>query len=72
MSNGSLLIWDTGSYRVLPSKRQAETTDDELSSSDDVESGVDSNTQHENEKLITAFHNVSGSMSSVHDCDLCL
>jgi hypothetical protein len=67
---GSLLIWDTGTYEVLPRKKEGrnrkgtpspQTTDDEngASSSEDEASkpalGKSSEKQHENEKLIAAF-----------------
>ncbi|KAH7078203.1 DNA polymerase ligase-domain-containing protein [Paraphoma chrysanthemicola] len=67
---GSLLIWDTGTYEVLPRKHQGrnkkgmpspQTTDEEHSESDpgDEEAKTSIRTQseekHENEKLIEAF-----------------
>jgi hypothetical protein len=67
---GSLLIWDTGTYEVLPRKKEGrnrkgmpspQTTDDEndRSGSDDnvpkPSLGKQSGNQHENEKLVAAF-----------------
>jgi hypothetical protein len=67
---GSLLIWDTGTYEVLPRKKEGrnrkgmsspQTTDEESNgSSSDEETiksphGKASGIQHENEKLIAAF-----------------
>jgi hypothetical protein len=67
---GSLIIWDTGTYEVLPRKKEGgsrkgipspQTTDDEAEDStpDDGESIDTARTanvqKHENEKLITAF-----------------
>ncbi|KAF2031268.1 hypothetical protein EK21DRAFT_63664 [Setomelanomma holmii] len=67
---GSLLIWDTGTYEVLPRKKEGtrgrgmpspQTTDDEESESDSDSGmktpniGSPSGEEHENEKLITAF-----------------
>ena len=61
---GSLLIWDTGTYEVLPRTMKKsgipspQTTDDEAASDvSDVGRGsvVKSDRRHENEKLISAF-----------------
>lgn len=53
-STGSLLIWDTGEYEVLPYREpvKARTTDDELS---DPEYDKDGNVETESEKLFAAF-----------------
>lgn len=53
-ATGSLLIWDTGEYEVLPYREpvKARTTDDELS---DSESDVESNVETDSGKLFTAF-----------------
>jgi hypothetical protein len=67
---GSLLIWDTGTYEVLPRKKKPgskkgipspQTSDDEAEDSD-IDQKISrsttkavSDTKHENEKLITAF-----------------
>lgn len=53
-ATGSLLIWDTGEYEVLPYREPAKapTTDDELSES---EPDVESNVETESEKLFAAF-----------------
>lgn len=61
MKTGSLLIWDTGTYSILPRKTlnnqpSPQTTDDE--SDDDIPSNpvnIIADTQHDNEKLIEAF-----------------
>jgi hypothetical protein len=53
-ATGSLLIWDTGEYEVLPrkmGKSKAAMTDDEMT---DPEDGVD-DTRYQNEKLVDAF-----------------
>ena len=58
MKTGSLLIWDTGTYSVLPSKKSQtefpspQTTDDE--SEADKDATRDS--RYNNDKLIEAFH----------------
>lgn len=64
---GSLLIWDTGTYSVLPRKKTAnrppspQTTDDGNDSSDSepdtaaIRPSKRSDAKHENEKLIEAF-----------------
>jgi hypothetical protein len=67
---GSLLIWDTGTYEVLPRKQKSssrkgipspQTTDDEAEDSDTDDetpksaTGIESIEKHENEKLISAF-----------------
>ena len=60
--SGSLLIWDTGHYEVLPSQRQERTTDDECSSPEsDGKILAPDRTRHENEKLMAAFQSVSPS-----------
>jgi hypothetical protein len=53
-TTGSLLIWDTGEYEVLPYKEpiEARTTDDELS---DAGTDVQVNAQTNNEKLFAGF-----------------
>jgi hypothetical protein len=53
-ATGSLLIWDTGEYEVLPYREQvaARTTDDELS---DADTDVEANTQTNSEKLFAGF-----------------
>lgn len=53
-ATGSLLIWDTGEYEVLPYKQpvEARTTDDELS---DADTDVQVNTQTDSEKLFAGF-----------------
>lgn len=60
MKTGSLLIWDTGTYSVLPRKKNEkempspQTTDDEFDQDD--RSGLKlRDERHENEKLIEAF-----------------
>jgi hypothetical protein len=65
---GSLLIWDTGTYEVLPRKKigrgitTPQTTDDERASSDsssdcrlEVHKNKTEDGEHENNKLIAAF-----------------
>ncbi|KIW07335.1 uncharacterized protein PV09_02184 [Verruconis gallopava] len=57
-ATGSLLIWDTGEYEVLPRKalgREALTTDDELSEHELTAGDASSKERHENEKLMEAF-----------------
>ena len=62
--SGSLLIWDTGRYEVLPSKRQERTTDDERSSPENNGKILaPDQARHENEKLIAAFQSVSRSQA---------
>ncbi len=53
-STGSLLIWDTGEYEILPSKaeKNKRSTDDELSDGDAKDS-IDSRTQ--SERLFASF-----------------
>jgi hypothetical protein len=53
-STGSLLIWDTGEYQVLPrkTKKVGRNTDDEDDSENEYMSG---DKTHENEKLVHAF-----------------
>lgn len=55
-STGSLLIWDTGEYEILPRKMptQAQTTDEESDSSYQSEVRATSKVE-ENEKLMIAF-----------------
>ena len=63
-STGSLLIWDTGEYEMLPYREKLEeVTDDELSGDSDGDSNPSSNLS-DSEKLHAAFRNVS--VSSVH------
>jgi hypothetical protein len=58
-ATGSLLIWDTGEYSVLPRHKKAIETDDEISSSDSKENGTSSSDlQSESEKLFQAFQTV--------------
>jgi hypothetical protein len=54
-STGSLLIWDTGEYEVLPYRElpKARTTDDELSDSEAQADGISCAT--ESEKLFAGF-----------------
>jgi hypothetical protein len=57
-ATGSLLIWDTGEYEVLPRKtkgKQAAYTDDECSDHEPRQHVYEHNSQPENEKLIHAF-----------------
>lgn len=60
-STGSLLVWDTGEYEMLPYRENVEkVTDDELSG----DSGGNSNPSlnlSDSEKLHAAFRNVGGS-----------
>ncbi|KAK3723198.1 hypothetical protein LTR37_001921 [Vermiconidia calcicola] len=52
-ATGSLLIWDTGEYEVLPRKeRRAPATDDELSDDDSLPS---TDRRSQNERLFAAF-----------------
>lgn len=53
-ATGSLLIWDTGEYEVLPYREsiKARTTDDELS---DVDLDVEGTTETHSEKLSAGF-----------------
>ena len=56
MSTGSLLVWDTGEYEMLPYREKVEeVTDDELSGDSDG----DSSNLSDSEKLHAAFQNVS-------------
>ena len=57
-TTGSLLIWDTGEYEVLPwRERREKETDDELS--DCSEKDVDNTSKlSDSEKLHMAFQNV--------------
>ncbi|OTA23001.1 hypothetical protein BTJ68_14003 [Hortaea werneckii EXF-2000] len=54
-ATGSLLIWDTGEYEVMPrpQPQRQKTTDDELSASEAPEHDVDR--RSESEKLFAAF-----------------
>ncbi|KAF1974295.1 hypothetical protein BU23DRAFT_553366 [Bimuria novae-zelandiae CBS 107.79] len=58
---GSLLIWDTGTYKVLPRKKSMEgpsspqTTDDDSDTDAKVTASKPPNTEAENTKLIEAF-----------------
>lgn len=59
-ATGSMLIWDTGEYSILPRKRKKQTrqTDEELSSTSDAalpSSFSNAKDRAENEKLISAF-----------------
>lgn len=57
-STGSLLVWDTGEYEMLPYRENVEeVTDDELSGDIDRESNP-SSTLSDSEKLHAAFRNV--------------
>lgn len=57
-STGSLLIWDTGEYEMLPYRENTEQlTDDELSSVSDEDSRPSSNLS-DSEKLHAAFRDV--------------
>ena len=58
-STGSLLIWDTGEYEMLPYREDSEQmTDDELPGNSDEDSRPFSN-KSDSEKLHVAFQNVS-------------
>ena len=60
---GSLLIWDTGEYEVLPYREDIEQmTDDELSSDSDG-NGSPSTSLSDSEKLHQSFQNVGFSFS---------
>lgn len=55
-ATGSLLIWDTGEYSVLPRKKQPTQTDDDLTDGDgDGDNLASPTTISENERLIKAF-----------------
>lgn len=60
MKTGSLLIWDTGTYTVLPRKKNhkdppsQQTTDDD-SELENVDLGTTRDAKYENKKLIEAF-----------------
>ena len=59
-STGSLLVWDTGEYEMLPYRENIEQlTDDELSIDSDGASNPFLNLS-DSEKLHTAFKNVGG------------
>jgi hypothetical protein len=58
-TTGSLLIWDTGEYTVLPRKRAEVETDDEQSDTTDKNTTSTQVAKPENEKLIEAFQAVS-------------
>ena len=63
-STGSLLIWDTGEYEMLPYRKDVEQmTDDELSGDSDGDISSYSNLS-DSEKLHAAFRNVG--FSFVH------
>lgn len=58
MSTGSLLIWDTGEYEMLPCYEKSEKeTEDELSSASDEDLGPSSKLS-DSEKLNAAFQQV--------------
>lgn len=58
-STGSLLVWDTGEYEMLPYREKVEeVTDDELSGDSDGDCKPSSNLS-DSEKLHAAFRNVS-------------
>ena len=62
-STGSLLIWDTGEYEMLPYRESIEqVTDDELSGDSDGVSSLSSNLS-DSEKLYAAFQNVGVSFA---------
>jgi hypothetical protein len=54
-ASGSLLIWDTGEYSILPRRKKAIETDDESS---DIPEDEDANKISETEKLVQAFQGV--------------
>lgn len=57
-STGSLLVWDTGEYEMLPCRENIEqVTDDELSGDSDGDSSPSSDLS-DSEKLHAAFRNV--------------
>ena len=57
-STGSLLVWDTGEYEMLPYRDSVEeVTDDELSGDSDGDRNPSSNLS-DTEKLHAAFRNV--------------
>ena len=65
-STGSLLIWDTGEYEMLPYRDNTEQlTDDELSSVSDEDSRPSSNLS-DSEKLHAAFRDVGISFFFIH------
>jgi hypothetical protein len=53
-ATGSLLIWDTGEYTVLPRRKKAVETDDEFSNTSEMEDDAPSDFP-ESEKLVRAF-----------------
>ena len=62
-STGSLLIWDTGEYEMLPSRENIEqVTDEELSDYSDRDSRPSLNLS-ESEKLHAAFRSVGVSFA---------
>ena len=62
-STGSLIIWDTGEYEVLPYREDIEqVTDDELSNDSDGNSSPSSSLS-DSEKLHQGFRNVGASFS---------
>lgn len=61
-STGSLLIWDTGQYEMLPYRRNIEqVTDEEMSGDSDGSSSLSSSLS-DSEKLHAAFQNVGHSI----------
>ena len=67
-STGSVLIFDTGEYSILPWERQKNETDDSSSSDSDVSSKNGQPALAEPEKLQVAFKQV---VSMVVLCTLC-
>ncbi|KAI9682034.1 MAG: hypothetical protein M1817_000088 [Caeruleum heppii] len=69
-ATGSLLIWDTGEYSVLPYRSSREPVDSEPELSGSADDGhhcaQDRTPRHENEKLMEAFHNVNFLSSRQH------
>ena len=63
-STGSLLIWDTGEYEILPYRENTEQVTDNESSADSDENRNSSSNPLDSVKLHTAFRNVG--VSSVH------
>ncbi|KAF2103027.1 hypothetical protein NA57DRAFT_33631 [Rhizodiscina lignyota] len=54
-ATGSLLIWDTGKYSVLPRRATLAATDDELSDQTDIAASSTATGSPENAKLVRAF-----------------
>jgi hypothetical protein len=54
-ATGSLLIWDTGEYSILPRHKKAAETDDEFSDASETQDGQKVS---ETEKLVQAFQKV--------------